>query len=186
MSFTELKNAVLKNWKAALMVLVVVAFALHYTGVCSLTPLAEMLGLESFANLDGSGGGTGLSPSQPLGQNESQMSVEDLSLNRTPSTCYPQQALKPEDLLPSQESDAIKEFNLAQPIGEGILADVNLLDAGAHIGINTVGQSLRNANHQLRADPPNPQVQVSPWMNTTIAPDLPRRPLDGESCGSSP
>ena len=80
---------------------------------------------------------------------------------------------------------AIQEFNIAQPIGEGILADVNLLDAGAHIGINTVGQSLRNANLQLRSEPPNPQVNVSPWMNTTIGPDLPRRPLEiGESCSA--
>ena len=87
--------------------------------------------------------------SQPMGLNETQMAVDDLNLNRTPSTCYPQQALKPEDLLPSQESKAIQEFNLAQPIGEGILADVNLLDAGAHVGINTVGQSLRNANRSI-------------------------------------
>ena len=124
-----------------------------------------------------------IKPSQPLGSNESNLSVDDLNLNRTPSTCYPQQALKPEDLLPSQESKAVQEFNLSQPIGEGILADVNLLDAGAHIGVNSVGQSLRNANRQLRSDPPNPQTQVSPWMNTTIAPDLPRRPLEvGEGC----
>ena len=63
-----------------------------------------------------------------------------------------------------------------------ILQGVNLLDAGSHIGINSVGQSLRNANRQLRSEPPNPQVNVSPWMNTTISPDLPRRPLEvGES-----
>ena len=93
--------------------------------------------------------------------------------------------MKPEDLLPAQGSKAIQEFNIAQPIGEGILADVNLLDAGSHIGINTVGQSLRNANLQLRSEPPNPQVNVSPWMNTTIGPDLPRRPLEiGESCSA--
>jgi len=41
-----------------------------------------------------------------------------------------------------------------------------------------VGQSLRNANHDLRSDPPNPQVIVSPWLNTTISPDLGRRPLE--------
>ncbi len=128
--------------------------------------------------------GSSVMASQPMGLNETQMAVDDLNLNRTPSTCYPQQALKPEDLLPSQESKAIQEFNLAQPIGEGILADVNLLDAGAHVGINTVGQSLRNANRSIRSEPPNPQVNVSPWMNTTIAPDLPRKPLEvGESCG---
>uniref|UniRef100_A0A6C0BTJ3 Minor capsid protein P11 C-terminal conserved region domain-containing protein n=1 Tax=viral metagenome TaxID=1070528 RepID=A0A6C0BTJ3_9ZZZZ len=119
--------------------------------------------------------------SKQLGTNETQASVDNLS--RTPSTCYPQDSLKPEDLLPQEESKAIQEFNTAQPVGEGILQGVNLLSAGSHIGVNTIGQSLRNANLQLRSEPPNPQVNVSPWMNTTIGPDLPRRPLEvGESC----
>lgn len=47
-----------------------------------------------------------------------------------------------------------------------------------HIGVNTTGQSLRNANLQLRSEPSNPQVQVSPWMNTTIDKDLLRRKLE--------
>ena len=60
---------------------------------------------------------------------------------------------------------------------------VNFLDAGFHVGVNTVGQSLRNANLQLRSEPPNPQVAVSPWSNTTIGPDLQRKPLElNESC----
>ena len=58
-----------------------------------------------------------------------------------------------------------------------------MLDSSYHVGVNTVGQSLRNANLQLRSEPPNPQGNVSPWMNTTIGPDLPRRPLEqGENC----
>ena len=38
-------------------------------------------------------------------------------------------------------------------------------------------QSLRNANYQLRSDPPNPQETVCPWSNTTIAPES-RRQLE--------
>ena len=160
--------------------------------------LAPYLGMDSFANIsggpdsDGSGsngpvgvetGNTGPAPVADIDNVEQPQSVAGLS--RTPSTCYPQPALKPEDLLPAQESKAVQEFNIAQPIGEGILGDVNLLDAGSHIGINSVGQSLRNANQQVRSEPPNPQVNVSPWMNTTIGPDLPRRPLEiGESCSA--
>ena len=34
-------------------------------------------------------------------------------------------------------------------MGAGDLKNVSLLKAGHHIGINTVGQSLRNANLQL-------------------------------------
>lgn len=147
--------------------------------------LGPYLGMEAFTNFasaDGTGEvSSGIEASEELGLNETNMSVGNLS--RTPSTCYPQDSLKPEDLLPQEQSKSIKEFNTAQPVGEGILQGVNLLSAGSHIGINTIGQSLRNANLQLRSEPPNPQVNVSPWMNTTINPDLPRRPLEvGESC----
>ena len=106
-------------------------------------------------------------------------------LGRTPSTCYPQPALKADDLLPKEDSEAIKEFNIAQPAGHGILKGVNMLDAGFHVGVNTIGQSLRNANRQLRSEPPNPQVQVSPWQMSSIGPDLMRRPLEsGEGCAA--
>ena len=109
------------------------------------------------------------------------------NMGRTPSSCYPQDNLTSEDLLPKEDSQAIKDFNVAKPAGEGILNGVNLLDAGFHVGVNTVGQSLRNANLQIRSEPPNPQVQVSPFLNTTIGPDLMRKPLeDGEGCAASP
>jgi hypothetical protein len=109
------------------------------------------------------------------------------NMGRTPSSCYPQDNLTSADLLPKEDSQAIKDFNVAKPAGEGILNGVNLLDAGFHVGVNTVGQSLRNANLQIRSEPPNPQVQVSPFLNTTIGPDLMRKPLeDGEGCAASP
>ena len=146
-----------------------------------LSRILNMCGLEGFELGDLSNGQIAAAEAQ--GQNEVQQAVT--GLGRTPSTCYPQKKLSPQDLLPTDENKAIQEFNIAQPIGEGILADVNLLDAGSHIGINSVGQSLRNANLQVRSEPPNPQVNVSPWMNTTIGPDLPRRPLEiGESCSA--
>ena len=144
--------------------------------------ILQSCGLEGFelGSNDSQGVG-GISPSEQLGQNETSLGVT--GLGRTPSSCYPQQTLKPEDLLPTDESKAIQEFNISKPVGEGILQGVNLLDSSYHVGVNTVGQSLRNANRQLRSEPPNPQVNVSPWMNTTINPDLPRRPLEiGESC----
>ena len=123
---------------------------------------------------------------EPLGSNEGPQMVRGIQqASRTPSTCYPQPALKAEDLLPKEDSQAIKEFNIAKPAGEGILQGVNMLDAGFHVGVNTIGQSLRNANRQLRSEPPNPQVQVSPWMMSSIGPDLLRRPLeDGEGCAA--
>ena len=62
--------------------------------------------------------------------------------------------------------------------GQGEVGDQNFLNAGHHIGINTVGQTLRNANLQLRSEPPNPQVKVSPWGQTTIEPDSNRRAME--------
>lgn len=114
--------------------------------------------------------------SESLGHNEVSASVEQM--NRTPSSCYPQKVLTANELLPRDDSASISDFNQSYPIGEGVLRGINYLSSGYHIGVNTVGQSLRNANRQIRGEPPNPQVSVSPWLNTTIGPDLERRSLD--------
>ena len=144
----------------------------------------NLLGMVEGLTGDEPGAPVGVMASEGVKFDSMPKSVKDMP--RTPSTCYPQPTLKAEDLLPKEDSDAIKEFNTAKPHGEGILQGINYLDAGFHIGVNTVGQSLRNANRQLRAEPPNPQVNVSPWLNTSIGPDLLRRPLeDGEGCAAS-
>ena len=98
-----------------------------------------------------------------------------LGMNQMPSECYPKDVLSSVDLLPS---DANSHYAMVNPNGQGALSDQNFLTAGYHIGINTIGQSLRNANRQLRSDPPCPQVAVSPWNNTTIEYDGNRRPLE--------
>jgi hypothetical protein len=90
--------------------------------------------------------------------------------------CYPKQReLKPEDLLPKDMNTKWAQVN---PTGQGMLADRNFLDAGHHVGINTVGQTLRNANYGLRSEIPNPQIKVSPWQQSTIDPDVGRKPLE--------
>ena len=89
----------------------------------------------------------------------------------------PNNQLSAEELLPQETGTMFSELN---PNGEGPL-DRSFLTPTFHIGIDTVGQSLRNANLQIRSEPPNPQVVVSPWNNSTIAPDLIRKPL--EDCG---
>lgn len=47
----------------------------------------------------------------------------------------------------------------------------HLLHPKVHMGVNTVGSSLRNGTHDLRGDIPNPKINVSPWNNSTIEPD---------------
>ena len=78
-------------------------------------------------------------------------------------------------LLPKDKNS---EWNNLNPTGTGELSNINLLKSGWQIGIDTVGQTLRNANLQLRSEPPNPQVSVGPWNNSTITPDFMRVPLE--------
>jgi len=92
-----------------------------------------------------------------------------------PQPCARQETIDPKDLLPS---DANSKFAQMNPRVDGDLMGSSFLEAGHHIGINTVGQSLRNANLQLRSEPANPQMNIGPWSNTTIGPDLNRRPLE--------
>jgi hypothetical protein len=92
-----------------------------------------------------------------------------------PAGCYPRDQLTPSELLPKDPNSVWAQQN---PMGTGSLKGKNFLSAGALIGVNTVGQSLRNANYQLRSEPPNPQVPVSVFNQTTIEPDVNRRNLE--------
>ena len=92
-----------------------------------------------------------------------------------PAGCYPRDQLTPSELLPKDMNSIWAEQN---PMGPGSLKGKNFLSAGALIGVNTVGQSLRNANLQIRSDPPNPQVPISIFNHSTIAPDISHRPLE--------
>lgn len=79
------------------------------------------------------------------------------------------------ELLPRDENSEWAKLN---PRANGDFANMNLLRAGYWHGMDTVGSSLRNANLQIRSEPPNPTNLVSPWNNTTITPDLMRVPLE--------
>jgi hypothetical protein len=92
-----------------------------------------------------------------------------------PAGCYPRDQLTPAELLPRDPNSVWAQQN---PMGTGSLKGKNFLSAGALIGINTVGQSLRNANWQIRSEPPNPQVPVSVFYQSTIEPDVNRRTLE--------
>lgn len=45
------------------------------------------------------------------------------------------------------------------------------------IGVNTVGQTLKNPSYDIRGTIPNPKYTVSPWMNSTYEPDNNIKPL---------
>ena len=53
-----------------------------------------------------------------------------------------------------------------------ILKGQNYLDPRSQIGYpETIGGSLRNANQQVRSEPPNPRMPVSIFNTSTIVPD---------------
>jgi hypothetical protein len=86
-----------------------------------------------------------------------------------------QPTVQASDLLPKDSNSAWGNMN---PQGQGEFKNINMLNAGSLIGINTVGSSLRNANLQLRSEPPNPHVDVGPWNQSTIVNDISHQPLD--------
>jgi hypothetical protein len=122
-------------------------------------------------------GGGAPRPSNPLGQNEvySSVSAPPASGAGLPTSCQNKPPQNPADLLPK---DTNSEWAQLNPAGKGDLENINLLKAGYHIGIDTVGQTLRNGNLQIRSEPPNPQVSVGPWNLSTIEPDFMRPPLE--------
>jgi hypothetical protein len=97
-------------------------------------------------------------------------------------SCFPRDRLTATDLLPKDAADS--KWARINPSGTGDIHDQNYLTAGYHVGINTVGQSLRNANLQLRSEIPNPQNAVGPWMISTIEPDLRQNTLEIGSSAS--
>jgi hypothetical protein len=77
-------------------------------------------------------------------------------------------------LLPREVASA-EDFGQFAP--EDILAGQNFLEPRKQIGFpETVGGALRNANQQIRKDPPNPKEPFV-WNNSTIVPDLMQRGL---------
>lgn len=85
----------------------------------------------------------------------------------------------PSDLLPV---DTNSQWATLNPVNNGNAVIPDLLQAGYHIGIDTIGQTLKNANLQYRSDPYIPKVAVGPWNQSTYEPDLLRVPLE-VGCG---
>ena len=56
--------------------------------------------------------------------------------------------------------------------------DANLINTERYIiGVNTVGQSLKNASYDIRGTIANPKFSISPWNNSTYEPDYNLKPL---------
>jgi len=73
--------------------------------------------------------------------------------------------------------EVAKNDDFGKFVPEEVLKGQNFLDPRMQIGFpETIGGTLRNANQQIRAEPPNPK-QPFMWNNSTIVPDMMQRPL---------
>jgi hypothetical protein len=194
MNFNKMLKKLLNNQTLMILAAIVVVCALYfYSKGFSMS----MSGMENTSQASGAtdsqggmddnniqcaAGGNNFVPSNPLGQNSANASASGASTDTygLPPSCAKQQVVDPSELLPRDNNSQFSKLN---PTGAGDLKNVSLLKAGHHIGINTVGQSLRNANLQLRSEPANPQLNTGPWNQTSMTPDMQRRPLE-IGCGS--
>jgi len=138
-------------------------------------PAAQPTAATPLSGPDPKLGGTLNTPKEGFADLASMEGPAGFGSAQPPAGCYPRDQLTPTELLPADQNTIYAEQN---PMGTGSLKSKNFLSAGALIGVNTVGQSLRNANLQLRSEPPNPQVPVSIFLQSTIQPDISHRPLE--------
>ena len=83
----------------------------------------------------------------------------------------------PNELLPVDTNSQWAALNPVN-MNQGSILNGDMLQAGYHIGLDTIGQTLKNANLQLRSDPIIPKQEVGPWNQSTYEPDYGRVPLE--------
>ena len=111
-------------------------------------------------------------------EGEEEKKVEPVANQATPNAGYSvKEVANPKDLLPTDENSQWAALN-PNTANKGDMVMPDLLKAGQHIGLDTVGQSLRNANLQLRSDPVIAKSDIGPWNQSTIEGDHGRVPLE--------
>ena len=112
-------------------------------------------------------------PSKP---DDSTPSTNNNNAGVIDSNCDCNNTLNSKDLLPNNPST---DWNsVCQGSSPSQIDPTPHLTDPFSVSMPTLNTTLRNANQQLRSEPPNPQMQVSPWIQSTINPDLFRAPLE--------
>ena len=116
-------------------------------------------------------------PSNPI--ESATQAVNDVVASTTgtePFTGYSDKDVaNPSELLPKDDNSQWSSLN---PVSQSNPQMPDLLQAGYHIGLDTIGQTMKNANLQLRSDPVIQKADSGPWNQSTIEPDLMRVPLE--------
>lgn len=128
---------------------------------------------------DGQSGDDSSKSSQPSLKETSAQNVQPESAPsaNAPNGYAVQPVANPSDLLPNDQNSQWSALNPVA-MNQGNVAMPDLLQAGYHIGLDTIGQTLRNANLQLRSDPIIDKQNIGPWNQSTIEPDFARVPLE--------
>lgn len=151
-----------------ILVLIFIVVVLFYYSSSKGSVLDKMTGVGASA------------PTAPMGPVASSAASPSPSAAASPvapsaATGYQLQPIaNPEDLLPKDQNSQWAALN---PMGNQINTP-DVLTAGYHIGLDTIGQTLKNANYQLRSDPIIEKKDIGPWMQSTIEPDYARVPLE--------
>ena len=78
--------------------------------------------------------------------------------------------------LPQEVNDEWFDTDFTQ--AKNKLENGNLINTEKYVvGVDTVGQSLKNASWDIRGTIANPKFNVSPWNNSTYEPDYNLKPL---------
>ncbi len=99
--------------------------------------------------------------------------VVDISM---PSDSNARPITQPNDLI--VKDDPNSEWGKLNLNNMGNVLNADLLQAGYHMGLDSIGSTMKNANLQLRSDPIIPKQDVGPWNQSTYEPDYGRVPLE--------
>ncbi len=114
--------------------------------------------------------GSGMAPGQVM-QQQAQVQVAQAVSSETSESAQMLGGVA-SGLLPKEP---VNQEDFGSFSAESILSGQNFLDPRAQIGYpETVGGTLRNANLQLRSEPPNPREPISIFNLSTIVPDTMR------------
>jgi hypothetical protein len=131
-------------------------------------PKQDAVNMFSGNDLALSGADLGSAYNTPLPEG---VKADSLDLNKNNVTSY-----NSKDFLPKEVNNEWFDTDFSQ--AKNNLNDDKLINTDRYvIGVNTVGQSLKNASYDIRGTIPNPKFSVSPWNNSTYEPDYNLKPL---------
>jgi hypothetical protein len=172
--FKSVQSGISKAFSSKTMLLVIIILIVLFVGINSYSS-------TKFRTTDGYDGmgiqtPSGAMPMQPSPAKPAALATPAVQAEAQKGASYAMQPVaNPSDLLPLDQHSQWASLN---PMGPNNIATPDLLQAGYHIGLDTIGQTLRNANLQFRSDPIIPKSAVGPWNQSTIEPDLGRVPLE--------